>query len=172
MLDIEGLSKEEVYRIMLKHLVVMNLWCFMYDNLIRNTHPEVLESDEYMKIFEDYSAAQATELSKVLGITDQNIDSLVRLLRHSHWGIFEEIEVDKRDENTCSMRIYNCSTQRAAGKWGLEHYDCTDATLACLNSFCRCINGGATVKKVFAPPELPQPGTPETLSCEWLITLR
>ena len=171
MLDISCLSKESVYNIMLKHLIVMNSGWFNFENLIRAKHPEIIKSKEYMKLIEEYSSGQARAMSKALDVKGNCIDDLIKLLKCSHWAIFECIEIEKLTEESCRMRIIGCSTQMAAKKWGMEHYDCADATLACLKGFCNHVNSNMIVRKIFAPPEVNPKCTTENVSCEWLISI-
>lgn len=172
MLAIDNLSKESVHTIMLKHLIVMNLAWFNFENLIRTKSPAIMESKEYMKIMEEYASGQVKALTKALNIRDNGIDSLIKLLESSHWAIFEHIKVSKLTEQSCSMQIIGCSTQRAAQKWGMGHYICAEPTLACLKGFCNQVNPQMIVEKVFAPPDVSPHGTHENISCEWLITLK
>jgi hypothetical protein len=171
MLEIDSLSKESVYNIMLKHLIVMNSGWFKFENLIRTKYPEVIRSKEYMQVLEEYCAGQALALSKALDIKGNGIDDLIALLRCSHWAIFEWLELEKLTEESCRMRIIGCSTQVAAKKWGMEHYDCAAATLTCLKGFCNQISPDVIVKKIFAPPEVRPKYAVENVSCEWLISL-
>jgi hypothetical protein len=171
MLEIDSLSKEAVYNIMLKHLVVMNAGWFKFENLIRAKYPDIVRSKEYMKLLEEYCSGQAKAMSKALDINGNCIDDLIGLLRYSHWALFENMEIEKFTEVSCKMRIIGCSTQVAAKKWGMEHYDCADATLTCLKGFCNQVSRDAVVQKIFAPPEVGSNSTAENVSCEWLISL-
>jgi len=170
-LDIDRFSKETVHDILLKHLVVINAGWFKFENLVRATHPEVLKSEGYMKILEEFCMGQARELAKVLGVRGNDLDSLIELLKCSQWAVFERFELEKLTETDCRMRIRECSTQRAARKWGMEHYACAEATLACLRGFCGHVNRGTIVRKQFAPPDDPPGGAPEGVSCEWVISI-
>lgn len=171
MLDVEKYGKQTVHDLLLRHLVVINAGWFKFENLIRATHPEILTGDGYARIMEELCSDQARGLAKVLGVRGNGIDSMIELLRCSQWGVFERFEIERLSETSCRMRIMACSTQRAARKWGMEHYPCAEATMVCLRGFCRQVNGGATIRKVFAPPEVDPGEDREQASCEWVISI-
>ncbi|HOD29134.1 MAG TPA: DUF6125 family protein [Syntrophales bacterium] len=171
MLDVEKYGKQTVHDLLLRHLVVINAGWFKFENLIRATHPEVLRGDGYARIMEELCSDQARGLAKILGVRGDGIDSMIELLRCSQWGVFERFEIERLSETGCRMRILACSTQRAARKWGMEHYPCAEATMVCLRGFCTQVNRGATIRKVFAPPEADPDGNREPVSCEWVISI-
>jgi len=69
------------------------------------------------------------------------------------------------------MRTIECSTQKAAKRWGMEYYDCGHTGSFARNGFYQYLNKNAKVQRVFTPPEISPEGTPENVSCEWLISL-
>ena len=173
MLEIDGFSKESVYKLMFHHLYILNFWSFKLEDLIRVKHPKILESDEYMHIIEEYGLREAKGLAKILGTSGHGIDSLIQLLQCSHWAIFEHMEVEKLTKESCRMRIIKCSTQRAAKNWEMEHYECADITFLCLRGFCDHVNRNINIQQVFAPPDKIRPkGTPENVSCEWVFSIQ
>ena len=152
-------------------LRVMSWGWYVAEDLMVASHPEVLKSQEYLKVIEEYGSREAKGLAKALGISGDGIDSLIRLLQYSHWVVFERCEVEKLTEESCRMRIIDCSAQRAAKKGGIEYYECADGTLGCLRGFCGQINQEASVQPVFTPPEVGPKGIPENVSCEWVISI-
>ncbi|HOG07002.1 MAG: DUF6125 family protein [Syntrophales bacterium] len=171
MLDVEKYGKQTVHDLLLKHLIVINAGWFKFENLIRATHPEVLAGNGYVQIMEELCSDQARGLARVLGVQGDGIDSMIELLRCSQWGVFERFEIERLSETSCLMRIMGCSTQRAARKWGMDHYACAEATMVCLGSFCKQVNRDATIHKIFAPPEVDPVGNRGQVSCEWVISI-
>ena len=172
MLEIDRLSKETVYKVMFNLLRVTNWQLYKLEDVIRASHPEVLKSQEYLKLIEEYGLREAKGLAEVLGISGNGIDSLIQLLQYSHWVVFEGFEVEKLTEESCRMRVIECSVQRAAKKEGVEYYECADETLWCLRGFCGYINRKMSIRQVFGPPEEVRPkGIPENVSCEWVISM-
>jgi hypothetical protein len=171
MLDIDNLSKEDIYKVMFQQLYVLNWWYFKFEDLIKVNAPEILGSEGFRKLCEDSGALEAKALSKAFDMTVNDIDGFIKLLRFSHWHVFEQFEVEKLTNKSCRMRIIDCSAQRAAKKRGMGHYDCAEITLRCLRGFCRSVNPDAFIRKVFAPPQAVPDGIPETVSCEWMISI-
>jgi len=173
MLDIEKLSKEAVYDIMFQQVYVLNLGFYKIEDLVRASHPELLKSDKYLHIMKEMGIREAKGVAKVLGILSNGIDSLIQLLQCSHWAVFETFEIKKLTEQSCRMRIIDCSAQKAAQKWGMEYYECADVTHEYLRGFCDQINRKVSVRKVFAPPEVGPKAipVPDNVSCEWVISI-
>lgn len=171
MLDLEKYGKQTVHDLLMKHLIVINAGWFKFENMVRATHPEVLAGDGYVRIMEALCSDQARGLAKVLDVRGNDIDSMIELLRCSQWGVFERFEIERLSETSCRMQIMACSTQRAARKWGMEHYPCAEATMVCLRAFCTQVNRNAIIRKVFAPPEIDPAGNREQVSCEWVISI-
>ena len=171
MLEIDGLSKKTVYEVMFQLLYVTNWSWFKFEDLIRARYPEVIKSQEYLEINEEVGSREAKGLAKVLGTSGDGIGSLIQLLQCSHWAVFEHFEVEKLTKESCRMRVIDCSTHRAAKKWGMEPYECGDLTLVCLRGFCNVINQKVSIRRVFTLPEVRPKGIPENVSCEWVLSL-
>lgn len=169
MLEIEGLSKETVYNVMTELLYSFNYTWFKTEEWVKSRYPEGFE--EFASLCEDFGSYQARRLSQVLDISGGGIDPLIQLLKHSHWAVFENIEVEKLTEKSFKMRTTECSSQRAAKRWGMEYYDCGPTATIMRSAFFKEANPNAKVEQVFAPPEIGPEGTPENISCEWLISI-
>lgn len=50
MLDIEGLSKDTVYNVMRELLYSFNYMWFLFEEVVKRTHPEGLESEEFRRL--------------------------------------------------------------------------------------------------------------------------
>ena len=124
MLEIEGLSREAVYNLMRELLYSLNYSLFRFEDWVRARYPEELEGEELQRLYKESGSYEAKRLCKALSISGGGADTLIHLLRHSHWAVFENIEVRKLTERSFIMRTIECSAQRAAQKWGTEYYDC------------------------------------------------
>jgi len=171
MLEIEDLSKDNVYSVMSELLYSINYGWFMIEDMIRKKHPELLGSDSYLRLNEDVGSYEAKRLSKALRVSGDTIDGLINLLRHSHWAVFENIEVEKLDGRSFRMRTIDCSAQRAAKKWGMEHYDCSLVAFPIRCGFFSAANQNAKVERIFTPPDVRPQSITENVSCEWLISI-
>lgn len=170
MLEIEGLSKETVYNVMSALLYSLNYAWFQFEDLMRANCPEVLEGEEYRRFNEEFGSYEAKRLSSALDISGEGIDGLIQFLKHSHWAVFENIEVEKLTDKSFRMRTVDCSAQRATKRWGMEYYDCRNSGFL-RSAFFEAVDRNAKVQRIFAPPEIRPDGTPENVSCEWLISI-
>lgn len=171
MLDIRATRKDRLYNLMLQQMYSLNYVWLRFEGLIRQKAPEICGGDEYYQIYEDYGSEEARRLVKAMGFPREQIRDLVRYVRHSHWAIFETVEIAEVTTNSFRMRTLDCSAQRAAKKWGLDYYDCGRGGLRIRIGFFRGINGNATVRRIFTPPEAGPESRCGLVSCEWLISL-
>jgi len=171
MLEIEGLSKGAVYDVMRELLYSLNYMLFRFEEWVRRRYPEEFEGEELPRLYEESGSYEAKRLSKALNISGGGVDTLIKLLKHSHWAVFENIEAIKLAEGSFTMRTIECSSQRAAKRWGMEYYDCRHTGSLVRNGFFKAINQSVKIQRVFTPPEIRPEGTPENVSCEWLISI-
>ncbi len=171
MLDIHALEKDTLHDIMLQQLYSFNYIWMRFEIFIAMKDPDEYGSEEYYQLHEDFGAYQARRLARVLGTPGEGIGELTRFLKHSHWAAFEDIEVVDLTADSFTMRTLDCSVQRAAKKWGAQHYDCGKGGLRVRTGFFKGINPGAKVQRVFTPPEVGSEGIPANVSCEWLVSI-
>jgi len=171
MLEIEGLSKDTVYNVMRELLYSFNYMWLQFEEWIKARYPGDFESEELRRIHREFGSYQAQRLCKALNISGAGVDAMIELVKHSHWAVFENIEVEKLTEQSFRMRTIECSSQRAAKRWGLEYYDCALSASLCRNGFFKEANHKAKIQRAFTPPETRPEGTPENVSCEWLISI-
>jgi len=124
MLEIEGLSKDTVYDVMRELLYSLNYMLFRFEEWVRSRYPEELQGEEFARLYEEAGSYEAKRLCKALDISGGGVDTLIQLLKHSHWAVFENIEAMKLAEGSFTMRTIECSAQRAAKRWGVDYYDC------------------------------------------------
>ena len=146
------------------------MW-FRVEEWARRRYPEEFEGEEFPGLYKDFGSYEAKRLSRALRISGGGVDALIQLLKHSHWAVFENIEAIKLAEGSFTMRTIECSAQRAAKTWGMDYYDCRHTGSLVRNGFFKAINPSVKIQRVFTPPEIRPEGTPENVSCEWLISI-
>lgn len=171
MLEIEGLSKGAVYNLMGELLYSLNYMLFRFEEWVRRRYPEEFEGEELPRLYEESGSYEAKRLCKALNISGGGVDTLIQLLKHSHWAVFENIEAQKLTERSFEMRTIECSAQRAARRWGMEYYDCRLTASLVRKGFFEAVNQNVKIQRVFTPPETRPEGTPENVSCEWLVSI-
>ncbi len=171
MLEIAELSKEQVYTVMRELLYSFNYMWFLMEDWARQNCPEKAESEAFHQLSRDFGAYQAKRLEKIIETPDEGVERLVRFLRHSHWWVFEDIELSRVSGKELRMRTRNCTAQRAAKRWGMEYYDCSQGGLWLRQGFFARINPRARVERIFTPPQPPPEGISGQVSCEWRIVL-
>lgn len=171
MLEIAELRKDTVYNVMRGLLYSFNYGWFLLKEEIKKRYPEDYDSEEVGRLFEDYGSHAAERLSKVLDISDNGIDTLIHLLMHSHWAVFENVEVEKLTEKSFRMSIIDCTAQNAAKNWGMDYFNCWPSNFFVRKGFFRRINKNVKVQRIFSPPQTRPEGIPENISCDWLISI-
>ena len=171
MLEIEGLSKGAVHDVMRELLYSFNYMWFRVEEWVRRRYPEEFEGEEFPGLYKDFGSYEAKRLSRTLRISGGGDDVLIQHLKHSHWAVFENIEAEKLTERSFRMRTIECSAQTAAKRWDMEYYDCRLTASLIRNGFFKAVNENVEVQRVFAPPDIRPEGTPENVSCEWLISI-
>ena len=171
MLEIDKWSKEETHNVMMELLYSFNYMWFLMEGWVATNFPEKRQSEEFMKLGEQFGAYQAKRLEKTITEPVSGIDRLISFLKRSHWFAFEDIRLDKRSEKELRMRTVGCTTQKAAKRWGMEYYACGDAGLRLRTGFATRVDPSATVRRVFTPPDEKPADAPEDVSCEWIITI-
>jgi hypothetical protein len=171
MLEIENWSKEQVHTVMRELLFSFNYMWFLMEEWMKRNCPEKLESEDFQKLSEDFGSYEAQRLEKTVDETSKDVDRLVQFLKHSHWCVFEDIELTKLSDKRLRMRTLGCSAQKAAKKWGMDHYDCAKSALRLRKGFFARIDPTAQVAPAFTPPDQKPAGTPSEVTCEWIISI-
>ena len=171
MFEIEKWSKEHTHGVMMELLFSFNYMWFLMEGWVKSNCPEQVETEAYKKLGEEFGAYQAKRLKKVITDPPEGIDGLIEFLKRSHWFAFEDIRLDKISDKQLRMRTSGCTTQRAAKKWGMDHYPCGDAGMRLRTGFLSAIDPTVKVERVFTPPDERPGGTPDDISCEWMITI-
>lgn len=171
MLDTRALKKDTLYDVMRQQLYSLNYMWMRFEIFIATKAPKEYGTEEYYKLYEDYGSHEAARLARALNLPREGIKDLTSFLKHSHWAVFESIEIAKLTTDSFRMRTLDCSAQRAAKKRGAEYYDCGTGGLRVRSGFFKGLDSRAKVQRIFAPGEARPEGTPANVSCEWLISL-
>jgi hypothetical protein len=171
MLEIEGLSKGAVYNLMTELLYSLNYMLVRFEEWLNGKYPEEFEGEEFPRLYKESGSYEGERLCKALKISAKGVDALIQVLKHSHWAVFENIEVTKLTERSFTMRTVECSLQGAAKRWGKEHYDCRLTGWLFRKGFFEAVNQNVNIQRVFTPAEIRPEGVPENVSCEWLISI-
>lgn len=165
------MNKGSVYHVMRELLYSFNYAWFLFEERVKSKHPEEFKSEEFRRLYEQFGSYEAKRLSRALDISAGGVDALMHLLKHSHWAVFENIEATKMTEKSFRMRTIECSAQKAAKKWMMEYYECGPTGLLLRSGFFGRVNENVRVQRIFTPPDIRPEGTPENVSCEWLISI-
>jgi hypothetical protein len=172
MLEIEGLNKQAVCNLMRELLYSLNYALFRFEDWVRTRYPEELEGEELHRLYEESGSYEAKRLCKALNISGGGgVDTLIHLVKHSHWAVFENIEARRLTERSFIMRTIECSAQKAAQRWGTKYYDCKLTASLVRAGFFEALNHNVKIQRIFTPPETRPEGTPENVSCEWLVSI-
>ncbi|MFO8111229.1 MAG: DUF6125 family protein [Desulfosalsimonadaceae bacterium] len=171
MFDIEKWNKEETYAVMLELLYSFNYMWFLMEGWVKTHCPEKADSEAFRVLSEQFGAYQAKRLEKTITEPVEGIDRLTAFLRHSHWFAFEDITLEKLSDTRLRMRTSGCTAQKAAKKWGMDHYACGDGGFRLRKGFFTRVDPSATVTRVFTPPDEKPADIPDDISCEWIIAI-
>ena len=130
--------------------------------------------EEFIKVFHEFGAIQSKKLKELSILSGTDIDSIIKGFKLSQWALFENIDLRKLSDNTVKMRTINCTLQRyTKAKWQTD-YPCKDFgfSLEARRGFVKEINPKAEIKCSFSPPDPRPKDIPESVSCEWIITIQ
>ncbi|MGD8544644.1 MAG: DUF6125 family protein [Candidatus Bathyarchaeota archaeon] len=168
------LSKDELFEVM-KNLSYAFNWGWLKSErlAIEKYGLAVFLSEEFLKVFREFGSRQSRKLLELSIITGTGVDSIIKALQLSHWGLFENIKLDKLSKNVARMRTIECSLQAyTQRKLGTE-YPCRNLHFALQSrkGFVQAINPKAEVTCNFSPPDTRLENIPKNVSCEWIITI-
>jgi transcription termination factor NusB len=172
MLEIENWSKERVYTVMRELLFSFNYMWFLMEDWIKQNCPEKINSKDLQKVSETFGTYEAKRLEKTVNEKKEGIDRLIQFLDHSHWRVFEDIDLTKLSDRQLRMRTFGCTAQKAAKKWGMECYNCSEPGFRLRQGFFAQINPTAQVTRIYTPPDERPTEIPKEVSCEWRISIQ
>jgi len=171
MMEIDRLSKDDAYGVMRELLYAFNMMWFLSDEWVKKYCPEKHNNEDYLAMLEKFGAYEAKRLAHVLDISKRNCDTFVKFLKHSHWAVFEDVEIEKVSATSFTMQTIDCSTQRAAKKWGMEYYDCGHTGCLIRKGFFGAIHSDVKVARLFTPPDQRPEGVSAQVSCKWRVAI-
>ena len=168
------LSKDELFEVM-KNLAYTFNWGWLKSErlAIEKYGLDVFLSEEFLELFREFGSKQSRRLVQLSIISGTDMDSIIRGLQLSHWGLFENVKLDKLSQNVVRMRTIECSLQAyTKRKLGTE-YPCRNLHFALQSrkGFVKAINPKTEVKCNFSPPDTRPKNVPQNVSCEWIITI-
>ncbi|MBN1375154.1 MAG: hypothetical protein JXA01_03255, partial [Dehalococcoidia bacterium] len=173
----EDMDKQAVYDVMLDMVYSVNVGWFKLETLLKEIYSSLNRTSELnqllLQVNADFGRYEAKRLRKTLNIQDMDIDSLIMMLKYSHWFVLENIEVEKLTDKCFRMRTIDCTVQKALKRRGSQYYDCTTGSnQLCREAFFTEINQSVEIKRIFAPPESgPSTKNGNAISCEWEISI-
>lgn len=168
-LKVRNLPKDLLCKIFEGLILDLNYGWFKLEEWIEEKLPGTFQDESSLKMFEEFGFRQAKRLKKILNVSGTTVDDMVKLLRHSHWAFFENIEIFDLKEKNFRVRTIDCSLQKALKRKGKEYHDCRISGLKTREGFFKAINPRVKVQRIFSPPEPKPKNIPENVSCEWLI---
>jgi len=171
MFSIEDWSKERVYNVMMELLYSFNYMWFLMEQWVDKNCPKELGQKGMLQMTDEFGAYEARRLKKTVDDKVEGIDQLISFLEHSHWAAFEDLRITKISDTRMRMMTLGCTSQKAAKKWGMEYYDCSEVAQRLRLAFLKEINPKVTVTPVFLPPEKPSDDYPTGTSCEWIVSI-
>jgi hypothetical protein len=172
MFDIEKWDKAQTHGITMELLYSFNYMWFLMEGWVKAHCPEKADSEAFRNLSEQFGSYQAKRLEKTFTEPLEGVDRLVEFLKRSHWFAFEDIKLEKLSDKKLRMRTSGCTAQKAAKKWGMDHYACGNGGLRLRKGFFTQIDPSANITRVFTPPDKKPADTPEDISCEWVITIQ
>jgi len=170
MYAIENWSKTHVHGVMREVLFSFNYMWFLMEGWARQHCPEKFQNEEFKLLSEEFGRYQAKRLEKFIDNELTGIERLTAFVRHSHWCAFEDIELTPFSDKRLRMRTLGCTAQKAARKWGMSHYDCSQSGLRLRIGFFRQVHPDANVERIFTPLDQKATGAPLEADCEWIVS--
>jgi hypothetical protein len=110
---------------------------------------------------------EARELKEVLGIKENDLYSLLKILRNTSWALYQtkkEIDITK---TSIVFRVTNCRIQETRVRKGLDIFPCKPVRFGYLKRFAEELNPKIEVTCKVCPPDKKTEG----FWCEWEFKL-
>jgi len=111
---------------------------------------------------------EARELKNLLGIKENNIPALMRVLKHTSWSLDQRDKEIEVSEKRGVYRVTKCRTQETRIEKELAEFPCKNVRFTYLKSFTEEFNPNIEVKCRVCPPRK----HPPDVWCEWEFQLR
>lgn len=119
-------------------------------------------------VWEIMGKIEAKRLKKLIGVTNDDIPSMISALRISSWALDLEEKEIIIEKDRAVFRNLNCRVQKTRLKKDLGEFPCKHVRWGYLKSFAKEFNENIVVKCNFCPPD---PHS-ENLWCEWEFKLK
>ncbi len=162
------LPKEKIPEYIFMHL--RNLWSVdgLYFLGIEEAYGTKIATDIDAHVWEVMGKIEARKLKKVLGITRNDIPSMMKALQYSSWALdLEDKEIIIKKEHAV-IRNVRCRVQNTRVSKGLKEFGCKSVRIGFLKAFAKEFNPDIVVKCTVCPPD----NHPENLWCQWEFTLK
>ncbi|HOJ51882.1 MAG TPA: DUF6125 family protein [Syntrophales bacterium] len=171
MFPLDKWDKEHLYSTMRELLYSFNFTWFVTEEWIKKNCTPEKAKEGMLYLSGEFGAYEAKRIARIIPKDREGIDKLITFLEHSHWFAFEDMVTKKISPQSFIMATRNCTSQKAAQKWGMGYYDCAEGALKLRTSFFTQIDPRAQVQRIFTPPAPPAEGFDSSISCAWIISL-
>ena len=111
---------------------------------------------------------EARKLKEFLGITTNDIPSMMTALQYTSWALDLEDKDFMITKNRAVIRNIRCRVQNTRRSKGLTEFGCKPVRFGFLKAFAKEFNPEIVVKCNICPPD----SHPEDLWCEWEFTYK
>ena len=162
------MPKEELVDLLF--LQMHNLWTVdgLYYLGIEEKFGTQAATDIDQKVWEVMGKIEARRLRKTLGITGNDIPTLMETLRITSWSLDLEDKEIILENDRGIFRNTNCRVQKTRLKKGLSEFSCKNVRWGYLKSFAKEFNENVEVSCNVCPPD----EHAEDLWCEWEFKMR
>ncbi|KYK21266.1 hypothetical protein AYK25_08415 [Thermoplasmatales archaeon SM1-50] len=106
---------------------------------------------------------EARKLKQFLGITTNDIPSMMHALQFSSWALDLEDKQIEIEKDHAMIRNIRCRVQQTRRSKGLSEFGCKPVRSGFLTAFAKEFNPEIIVKCIICPPD----SHPEDLWCQW-----
>lgn len=110
---------------------------------------------------------EARELKEVLGIKENDLSSLLKILRNTSWALYQTKKEIVTAKTSVVFRVTECRIQEARIRKGLDVFPCKPVRFGYLKSFAEEFNPKIEVVCRVCPPDKKT----EDFWCEWEFKL-
>jgi len=111
---------------------------------------------------------EARKLKEFLGITRNDIPSMITALQFTSWALDLEDKELTITKDRAVIRNVRCRVQNTRRSKGLNEFGCKPVRFGFLKAFAKEFNSEIVVKCIVCPPD----SHPENLWCEWEFTYK
>ncbi|MCX6664256.1 MAG: DUF6125 family protein [Euryarchaeota archaeon] len=147
-----------------------NLWSVdgLYFLGIEQAYGTKTATDIDAHVWEVMGKIEARKLKEFLGITENDIPSMMNALQYTTWAVdLEDKEITIKKEHAV-IRNVRCRVQNTRVSKGLKEFGCKPVRFGFLKAFAKEFNPDIIVKCTVCPPD----SHPENLWCQWEFTYK